>query len=256
MTSRVQATPRALEEIERLKARHGALVIHQSGGCCDGSSPICLPAAELPAGPGDVLLGEVAGTPVYIDADQDTRWGCPELLIDVSPGPAMGFSLEGVNGVHFVTAPAPARRTVVVGYDGSDEAERALSCALDHAGPRGRVIVVNATRRQPDALARPSVEPLLHDRLREGHALVDLVFLERSDVFDTDVDCEVIEDVPAAALLDAARRHDADEIVVGHRDRSRLRALSGSTAHTLIQANDRPAIVVVPSSNRATEGAS
>ena len=60
MTSRVQATPRALEELERLKERHGALVIHQSGGCCDGSSPICLPAAELPAGPGDVLLGKVS----------------------------------------------------------------------------------------------------------------------------------------------------------------------------------------------------
>ena len=49
-----------------------------------------------------MLLGEVAGTPVYIDGDQDDRWGSPDLLIDVSPGPAMGFSLEGVNGVHFV----------------------------------------------------------------------------------------------------------------------------------------------------------
>jgi uncharacterized protein (DUF779 family) len=102
MPARVQATPQALEVLERLKARHGALVIHQSGGCCDGSSPICLPAAELPAGPGDVLLGDVSGTPVYIDADQDARWGHPDLLIDVSHGPAMGFSLEGVDGVHFV----------------------------------------------------------------------------------------------------------------------------------------------------------
>ena len=107
------------------------------------------------------------------------------------------------------------------------------------------MIVVNATRSQPDAFARPSLEPLLHDRLREGHALVDLVFLERSDVFENDIDTEVIEDSPAAALLEAARRHDADEIVVGHRDRNRLRALSGSVAHTLVEADARPAIVVV-----------
>jgi uncharacterized protein (DUF779 family) len=104
MLNRVRATPQALEIIERLRARHGALVIHQSGGCCDGSSPICLPAGELPAGPGDVLLGEVAGTPVYIDGEQDVRWGLPEIHIDVSPGAAMGFSLEGLDGVHFVTA--------------------------------------------------------------------------------------------------------------------------------------------------------
>jgi nucleotide-binding universal stress UspA family protein len=145
-------------------------------------------------------------------------------------------------------APAGAapRRTVVVGYNGSAEAERALTCALERAGPRGRVIVVNATLPQPDVFARPSVEPLLHNRLREGHALVDLVFLERSDVFDNDIDAEVIEDAPAAALLEAARRHDADEIVVGHRDRGRLRSLSGSVAHTLVDADARPVIVVVP----------
>jgi uncharacterized protein (DUF779 family) len=103
MSSRLSATPEALEAIERLKARHGAIVIHQSGGCCDGSSPICLPADELPQGPGDVLLGEVGGTPVYIDGEQDKRWGFPDVRIDVSAGAAMGFSLEGVDDVHFVT---------------------------------------------------------------------------------------------------------------------------------------------------------
>jgi Uncharacterized protein conserved in bacteria len=107
MPSRVHATPQALEAIERLKARHGAIVIHQSGGCCDGSSPMCFPDGELPPGPGDVLLGEVGGTPVYIDREQDERWGHPAIHIDVSPGAAMGFSLEGVDDVHFVTAAAP-----------------------------------------------------------------------------------------------------------------------------------------------------
>ena len=193
-----------------------------------------------------MLLGEVAGIPVYIDSDQDERWSQPDFLIDLSPGAAMGFSLEGIDGVHFVTAPAQPRRTVVVGYDGSSEAERALTCALEHAGTRGRVIVVNATKSQPDALARPSLEPLLHDRLREGYSRVHLVFLERSDIWDTEVETEVVQDVPVAALLEVARRHDADEIVVGHRDRNRLRALSGSVARGLIDAADRPVIVVVP----------
>jgi uncharacterized protein (DUF779 family) len=103
MSSRVTATPQALEAIERLTARHGPIVIHQSGGCCDGSSPICLPEAELPAGPADVLLGHVGGTPVFIDREQDKRWGVPDIRIDLSPGAAMGFSLEGVDDVHFVT---------------------------------------------------------------------------------------------------------------------------------------------------------
>jgi len=101
-TVRVDATPRVLALLERLQIRYGPLVIHQSGGCCDGSSPICLPAAELPPGPDDVLLGRVGDTPVYIDGDQDERWQRPSFSLDVSPGPAMGFSLEGVEGVHLL----------------------------------------------------------------------------------------------------------------------------------------------------------
>ncbi|HXP38458.1 MAG TPA: DUF779 domain-containing protein, partial [Solirubrobacteraceae bacterium] len=92
--TRVSATLPVLELLERLAARYGPLVIHQPGGCCDGSSPICLPAEELPAGPHDVLLGFLGSTPVYIDGEQDTRWREPKLHIDLSPGPAMGFSLE------------------------------------------------------------------------------------------------------------------------------------------------------------------
>lgn len=99
---RVSATPLVLELLERLAARYGPLVIHQSGGCCDGSSPICLPAGELPPGPGDVLLGVLDQTPVYVDRDQDERWRSPRLRIGLSPGPAMGFSLESTEGVHLV----------------------------------------------------------------------------------------------------------------------------------------------------------
>jgi len=101
-SGRVSATPPVLDLLERLAARYGPLVIHQSGGCCDGSSPICLPATELPPGPEDILLGTIGDTPVYIDADQDKRWREPDLIIDVSPGPAMGFSLEGALGVHLL----------------------------------------------------------------------------------------------------------------------------------------------------------
>ena len=109
MTTRVRATPPVLELLQRLAARYGPLVIHQSGGCCDGSSPICLPAVELPPGPADVLLGTLGRTPVYIDGDQDERWQRPQLVIDVSPGAAMGFSLEGVEDMHLVAHPAEGR---------------------------------------------------------------------------------------------------------------------------------------------------
>jgi uncharacterized protein (DUF779 family) len=99
----VTATRAALEVIQDLEAAHGPLMFFQSGGCCDGSSPMCLRAGELPLGPQDVQLGEIRRAPFYIDAEQYERWGSPEFLIDVSPGAAEGFSLEALLGVHFVT---------------------------------------------------------------------------------------------------------------------------------------------------------
>ena len=109
MPDRVTATPQAAETIRALAATHGPLVFHQSGGCCDGSSPMCLLADELPPGPHDLLLGEVAGTPFYIDADQDRRWGEPVIVVDVAPGGATSLSLEGALDLHFVA------RTVAAG---------------------------------------------------------------------------------------------------------------------------------------------
>jgi uncharacterized protein len=103
MTRPVTATPAALEVIARLEAAHGPLVFHQSGGCCDGTSPMCLLDGELPQGPNDLHLGDIGGAPFYVDADQFERWGRPEFLIDVRPGAADGFSLEGTVQVHFVT---------------------------------------------------------------------------------------------------------------------------------------------------------
>ena len=102
-TTALAATPAAVEVIRRLAAAHGPLMFFQSGGCCDGTSPLCLKDGELPLSPDDVRLGDIGGAPFYIDAQQYERLGKPHFLIDVSPGAADGFSLEGLHGVHFVT---------------------------------------------------------------------------------------------------------------------------------------------------------
>ena len=98
----ISATPRATAMVKSLVREHGPLAIYQSGGCCDGSLPLCLLADELGQGPNDVLLGHVAGVPFYIDAEQYDRWGEPEFLLDVAGGAPEGFSL-GRPDAHFVT---------------------------------------------------------------------------------------------------------------------------------------------------------
>ncbi|MEJ0092567.1 MAG: DUF779 domain-containing protein [Methylocella sp.] len=103
MVERVIATEQALELIGRLKEKNGALLFHQSGGCCDGSSPMCFPFAEFRTGPSDVLLGEIGGCPVYIDAAQFKLWSHTQLIIDVVKGRGSGFSLEAPDGVRFLT---------------------------------------------------------------------------------------------------------------------------------------------------------
>lgn len=103
MAPAVQATTAALEVIARLRADHGPLVLIQSGGCCDGTHPICLHEREVLLRPQDLRLGELGGVPFYIDADQYERWGRPRFEIDVAGGEAPGFSLEGLAGVHFLT---------------------------------------------------------------------------------------------------------------------------------------------------------
>jgi uncharacterized protein (DUF779 family) len=100
---RVLATDAALELIARLKARHGPLMFHQSGGCCDGSSPMCYPDGDLLVGDNDVRLGEIGGCPFYMSAAQYEYWKHTELTIDVVPGRGGMFSLEGSEGVRFLT---------------------------------------------------------------------------------------------------------------------------------------------------------
>ena len=99
---RIVATEAAVAEIRRLRAEHGPLEFFQSGGCCDGSSPMCFPAGEFRVGSNDLLVGEVDGCPFYVDADQYQRWGRPAFLLDVGPGAGSGMSLEGLHDVHFM----------------------------------------------------------------------------------------------------------------------------------------------------------
>ena len=100
---RVVATEAALDLIARLVAKHGPLLFHQSGGCCDGSAPMCYPRGELMIGDGDKLLGEIGGQPFYMGLAQFGYWRHTQLLIDVVPGRGGMFSLEGVVGVRFLT---------------------------------------------------------------------------------------------------------------------------------------------------------
>lgn len=103
MVERVLATDAALELIEKLKRLHGPLMFHQSGGCCDGSAPMCYPAGEFQIGGNDIHLGEICGCPVYMDADQFDYWKHTQLTIDVVPGRGAGFSLEAPEGLRFLT---------------------------------------------------------------------------------------------------------------------------------------------------------
>ncbi|MFC7419795.1 DUF779 domain-containing protein [Iodobacter arcticus] len=103
MNNQVSATPAALSLIKMLEVKYGPLMFHQSGGCCDGSSPMCFQAGELIIGDNDVLLGEIGGMPFYIGAAQFTYWQRTQLIIDVVTGRGGMFSLEGPEGVRFLT---------------------------------------------------------------------------------------------------------------------------------------------------------
>ncbi|GAA0657940.1 DUF779 domain-containing protein [Streptomyces thermocarboxydovorans] len=101
--TRVELTQAAADLVNRLKGMHGPLMFHQSGGCCDGSAPMCYPRGEFRVGACDVLLGHVAGdTPFWMSADQYAYWRHTHLTVDVVPGRGSGFSLEAPEGVRFL----------------------------------------------------------------------------------------------------------------------------------------------------------
>ncbi len=103
MVERVSATAEALALIAMLANRNGPLLFHQSGGCCDGSAPMCYPEGEFRIGGQDVKLGEIDGMPFYMSASQFEYWQHTHLIIDVVKGRGSGFSLEAPEGVRFIT---------------------------------------------------------------------------------------------------------------------------------------------------------
>ncbi len=105
--SRALITEAAAELLRRLQDRHGALMFHQSGGCCDGSSPMCYPDGEFIVGDRDILLSILDvgtdGVPVWISGPQFEAWKHTQLVIDVVPGRGGGFSLEAPEGMRFLS---------------------------------------------------------------------------------------------------------------------------------------------------------
>lgn len=100
-TPRVVSTASARELIGQLKQLHGPLMFHQSGGCCDGSQPMCFVKGEFRTGSSDVCLGEVEGCRFYMSADQFEYWKHTQLILNVTPGRGSSFSLEIPLGVRF-----------------------------------------------------------------------------------------------------------------------------------------------------------
>ena len=103
MIKRVLSTELANELIKELSDIHGLLVFHQSGGCCDGSAPMCFPRSEFKVGSRDIYLGNIYNQPFFISQDQFEYWKHTQLIIDVVDGRGGMFSLEGPTGKRFLT---------------------------------------------------------------------------------------------------------------------------------------------------------
>jgi uncharacterized protein len=102
LPEQVVTTPAAVELMGRLSDKHGELMFHQSGGCCDGSSPMCYPRGEFLVGDSDVLLATLEGTPFYMSSSQFEYWKHTQLILDVVQGRGGMFSLENGEGVRFL----------------------------------------------------------------------------------------------------------------------------------------------------------
>jgi uncharacterized protein (DUF779 family) len=103
---RVLMTQAAADMLLKLEAIHGPLMFHQSGGCCDGSAPMCYPRGEFKVGQADVFLGWVGDervqAPFYMSSSQFEYWKHTELTVDIVPGRGSGFSVEAPEGVRFL----------------------------------------------------------------------------------------------------------------------------------------------------------
>jgi len=133
-----------------------------------------------------------------------------------------------------------ARPCIVVGYDGSPTARRALSWAVDRAGTSGKVVVTHAFEPPHDWLGHPNYDRVLEDHRARGQELLDDLPQDRP------LETELIAGSPAEAIAKVASVRDADEIVVGSRGFSRVRAALGSVSHELLHLADRPVVVIPP----------
>lgn len=102
MIERVLITEAAKKVIDQLRGQHGELMFHQSGGCCDGSAPMCFPKGELMLNDTDVWLGEIHGCQFYMSKDQFEYWKHTQLTVDVVEGRGASFSLEIPLGIRFL----------------------------------------------------------------------------------------------------------------------------------------------------------
>jgi uncharacterized protein len=102
MIKRVDVTPEAVKVINDLKARFGELMFHQSGGCCDGSSPMCFEKGDFKIGSSDVKIGEVEGCEFFMSISQFEYWQHTHLTLDVTPGRGSSFSIEIPMGIRFI----------------------------------------------------------------------------------------------------------------------------------------------------------
>jgi len=100
--SRLNVTDAAAAVIDQLRAQHGELMFHQSGGCCDGSSPMCFAKGDFRIGSSDVWLGQIHGCDFYMSSDQFEYWKHTHLTVDVTPGRGASFSLEIPLGIRFL----------------------------------------------------------------------------------------------------------------------------------------------------------
>ena len=102
MTERVVFTPDAVALVATLKAEHGPLIFHLSGGCCEGSAPMCFRQSDFRVGASEVLLGAIDGCPFYVGAAQFNYWSGCQIIVDVATEGGDSFSLEAAEGVRFI----------------------------------------------------------------------------------------------------------------------------------------------------------
>ncbi len=100
---RISISEAALELLEKLKGQHGELIFHQSGGCCDGSAPMCLPKSDFYIDDNDYHLGAIGNCDFFISAEQYEYWQYSHLHVDVCEGRGSSFSLEIPHGLRFIT---------------------------------------------------------------------------------------------------------------------------------------------------------